>query len=432
MAAGAPYAVGMGGLSLQAVWESFWQAGAECDRAFSSYPDGAAVEPPLLLPGYRLIGFSLPFELDWPAVPAMLLAGGLSPWSAERGNDDPLVIAGGASVTMNPEPLAEVVDAFVLGEAEPVVTDVVRVLEEAFGRGAALDALAELPSVYVPARPMTSPLGRLVWDGVAHSPRTSLVLAPDAAVAGRLYHPVRYADPEVVLRAATAGMRHTRKVGLIGAALSAYPDLDALIEELVGLGAEVSLSSLRADRLTPRLLRALRSGGQTGVTIAPEAATEALRRAIGKPISEAHLEQALAAATDCGLREVKLYFMTHLPGEAPHDRQAIVEWVAERAAQFPRLRLAVTLSPFVPKPGTPFAAHSFPEEREVKQALRALSADLRRKTRATVRPGSAREAALQARLARGGREVGRALVAAAKEGGGHGALKRALRREAEG
>ncbi|MBM3472982.1 MAG: radical SAM protein [Armatimonadetes bacterium] len=456
VAAPAPYAVAMGGLSLQAVWESLLATGdVLCERAFSDWPDGAPLLPQVRLGGYDLIGVSLPYELDWLALPAMLEAGGLPVLAEERRDDAPVILAGGASVTMNPEPLAEIVDAFVIGEAEPIIPAVVEAMAGMHSRGERLAALARLPGVYVPevvAGWKPAPLGsvqRLVWNGATDSPRTSVVVSPHAAfperflvetgrgcpmgcrfcLARAIYRPVRYATPGSILAAAAEGLRTTRRIGLIGAALSGLPGLGELVEELVAQGADVSLSSLRADRLTPGLLAALKRGGQVTVTIAPEAGTEALRNAIGKPISDDTLDAALGAISQAGIRDVKLYFMTNLPGELPADREAIIGLVAGWAARFPKLRFAVTLSPFVPKPWTPFEDAPFPALSQVKHTLNALASRLRRQTRVDVRPGSARLAAVQAALARGGRNVGRAIVAAAAKGGGYSTLKRALRAE---
>ncbi len=448
MMAPAPYPVAMGGLSLQAVWESLLKTGeVECDRAFSEFPDGDALLPALRLPSYDLVGVSLPYELDWLALPAMLEAGGLRARAEERRADGPLVIAGGAAVTMNPEPLAEIVDAFVIGEAEPVVPAIVETIAATRGRAERLAALAELPGLYVPSRPPTTSVQRLVWPDAAREPRTSLVISAHTAFPDRflietgrgcpmgcrfclarsIYGPVRLASRASIVAAGEEGLRVTRKIGLIGASLSGYPDLGELVSALVDAGGEVSLSSLRADRVTPELLGALKRGGQDTVTIAPEAGTEALRAAIGKPIRNEALEAALSAAAEVRVRDVKLYFMTSLPGETAADRKAIVDLVASWARGFPSLRFAVTLSPFVPKPWTPLAAEPFPPLREARAVLNDVADGLRRRAGVEVRPGSARLAAVQAALARGDRSVGRALVAAAEQGGGHAALKSALR-----
>jgi radical SAM superfamily enzyme YgiQ (UPF0313 family) len=450
VAAPAPYAVAMGGLSLQVVWEDLLATGdVDCRRACSEYPDGPALVPAMQLGGFDLIGLSLPYELDWLALPALLRAGGLAPRAAERRDDGPLVIAGGAAVTMNPEPLAEIVDAFVVGEAEPLIPALVGALTATTDRRERLAGLAALRGVYVPTLPPSRPISRLVWEGVRTAPRTSLALSPHSAFPDRflietgrgcpmgcrfclartVYQPVRHATRESLIAAASAGLQTTRKLGLIGASLSGYPGLEGLVGELVEAGAEVSLSSLRVDRITPELLAALRRGGQDTVTLAPEAGTEALRAAIGKPIRDVAIHAAVAAAADVGIRDVKLYFMVNLPGETGADREAVVDLVGSWVRDHPSLRFAVTLSPFVPKPWTPLEATIVPSLREAKATVDALADALRRRAGVDVRPGSPRLAAVQAALARGDRSVGRALLQAAEQGRGHAALKKALRAE---
>ena len=455
LASPSPYAVAMGGLSLQSVWESLRDTGLlECDRAFSEAPDGPALLPKVDLRAYDLIGLSLPFELEWLNVPAMLSEGGLPVWSRDRGEDCPFVIAGGASVTMNPEPLAEVVDAFVIGELEPIAERLAEVVAE-FGRYSArdreacLDALTGMPGVYVPSRAPERPVERLVWDGLTDAPRCSVALSPHTTFPNRfllevgrgcpggcryclsrsIYRPVRYATREALTAAARQALPATRHIGLIGASLSGYPQLGDLVEEFVGMGAEVSLASLRADKITPPLLQALRLGGQETITVAPEAGSEPLRRAIGKPIGDEQLLAAVAAAERAGLRDVRLYFMTSLPGETAEDAEAAVGMVESYVAQFPGLRVGVTLSPFIPKPWTPFEGETFPGARAVREGLDRVASTLRARTKVKVRAGSARWAAVQAALARGGREIGPVLVVAAEEGGGYSAMKRGLRAE---
>ncbi|MGQ9730988.1 MAG: B12-binding domain-containing radical SAM protein [Candidatus Zipacnadales bacterium] len=442
-----PYVVAMGGLSLQAVWKSLLDTGAYlCDRAFSMYPTGAPLVPRLNLPDYELVGLSLPYELDWLAIPPLLEAGGLSVQAAERPDDTPIVLGGGASVTMNPEPLADILDAFVIGEVEPVIEGLTQVLLKHKGRAARLAALAELPGIYVPAYPSPEVVRRLVWNGVAMRPRSSLVLATGSVFGDRflievgrgcpmgcqyclaraIYHPVRYANTEAVLRSAEIGLQHTSRVGLIGSALTGYSELPALVRELVKRRAEVSLSSLRADRIVPELLHALRRGGQHTVTIAPEAGTERLRCHIGKAIKNDTFEQIFQACVEAGITGVKLYFMTGLPTETPTDREAIVETVTAWATRYDNLRFRVTLSPFIPKPWTPLEGALFPGEPASSEMLNQVVRPLQRRLQIDVRAASSRWSAVQAALARGDRSVGRALVHAARRGGSYAAVKQAL------
>ncbi len=350
---------------------------------------------------------------------------------------------------MNPVPLSEMVDVFVIGEFEPIADRVVDALAEADGRGARLAALAAIPGLYVPSVEPGGPVERLRWDGVVDSPRSSLVVSEHSAfpgrflieagrgcpmgcdfcLAGEIYGAVRFAAPETLLETARAGMAVTRRIGLIGSALSGFPRVDELVAELVDAGANVSLSSLRADKLTPLLLESLARGGQRTVTIAPEAAREPLRRSVGKSISDESLAQAIAAAGDAGVREVRLYFMTHLPGETEEDALAIADVVEHWTREHPKLRFAVTVSPFVPKPWTRLAGATFAARIDVRKRLESVAGELRRRTRVTVRSGSARWSSAQAALARGDERIGRAIAQASEDGGDYSALKRALKAE---
>jgi radical SAM superfamily enzyme YgiQ (UPF0313 family) len=336
----------------------------------------------------------------------------------------------------------------VIGEAEPVIPELTRTVVEGPGREERLEALSRLPGVYVPSR-SGAPVRRLVWSAVVERPRTSLVISPHSVfpdrflietgrgcphgcrfcLAREVYRPVRYARAEAVLEAAVGALSATRKIGLIGAALSGYPQLERVVTQLADRGVEVSLSSLRADRITPGLLGALQRGGQQSVTLAPEAGTERLRRAVGKGLTDAQLLATIAAAEAAGLREVKLYFMTGLPSETAEEAEEIGALVASWRGAFPRLRFEVSLSPFVPKPWTPFEGEPFEGVVAARERLEAAAGALRRRTRLNPRLGSARWAAVQAALARGDRSVGRALVAAAQQGGGYAAVKKALKAE---
>ena len=250
-------------------------------------------------------------------------------------------------------------------------------------------------------------------------------------LAGEIYGPVRFAAPEKLLEVARQGFRVTKRVGLIGAALSGYPHIDDVVAELVDAGADVSLSSLRADKLTPKLLDALVRSGQRTVTIAPEAAREELRASIGKSITDVALEQAIEAAEAAGVGEVRLYFMTHLPGETVDDALAIADVVADWSGDHPKLRFAVTVSPFVPKPWTQLSGATYPALAEVRGRLDDVRSALRKRTKVTVRPGSARWSSAQAALARGDERTGSAIAVAARDGGGLSALKRALKAEGQ-
>jgi radical SAM superfamily enzyme YgiQ (UPF0313 family) len=241
-----------------------------------------------------------------------------------------------------------------------------------------------------------------------------------------IYRPFRPRSAAALLATIRPALAVTPRVGLVGAALSDHPQLLEICETLVAEGAQVSTSSLRADKLQPRLLELLAASGARSVTLAPEAGSEALRASLGKRITQEQILGAAEAAQAAGLHGLKLYFMVGLPEETAADRAAIGELVAEIRRRAPRLRLEVALSPLVPKPHTPWEGLTLPpvaerraRGREIQQALGRLG------VRAAL--GSARWALVQTALSRGGEEWGPPLVAAARRGGDWTALNGALR-----
>jgi radical SAM superfamily enzyme YgiQ (UPF0313 family) len=241
-------------------------------------------------------------------------------------------------------------------------------------------------------------------------------------LAGFSYRPLRERSVDVLLDQAKEGLGYREKIGLVGAALSDYSQIDALTQGLRQLGAQISVSSLRVDSLSERLLEALAEGGTQTLTIAPEAGSARLRSCINKDISEKEILEVAQRATR-HFPQLKLYFMFGLPGEREEDIQALVHLTQKIKERFSG-HLIVSLSPFVPKAQTPYQwAPMTPlplleaRLRYVKQTLFSIE----------VRSESAAEAAIQATLARGDRRVGLAL--AYTKGKSLPAWKRALARQ---
>lgn len=437
------YAIGMSSLATHTLWRLFRDAGWEAHRACLDPGPGHSLETGEPLSAYDVIACTCSFEPDYFHLAALLEAGGVAPLRSERGPNAPLLLAGGPAVTQNPAPLAPLFDLLFLGEVEPVWPELSAAL--AAGPGAR-EAAATLPGLYRPDLPPAAPIPRQVLRNVDAFVTASRVVTPHAELsdmflieAGRgcpqsckfclargLYHPFRPRSPEVLLAAARSALAVTPRIGLVGAALSDHPHLLDLCETLAAEGAQISTSSLRADKLPPRLLEILARSGARSVTLAPEAGTEELRAALGKRIRQEQILAAAEAAQAAGLRGIKLYFLLGVPGETSADREAVAGLIADLRQRAPRLRLEVALSPLVPKPHTPFARLELPPVAE----LRAREAGIRRALgRQGVRltSGSARWALVQTALSRGGEELGPVLVAAARAGGDFSAFARALR-----
>jgi radical SAM superfamily enzyme YgiQ (UPF0313 family) len=245
-------------------------------------------------------------------------------------------------------------------------------------------------------------------------------------LAGHIYRPHRQRSIETILRLCEEGLQHTSRVGLVGAALSDCRGIDELAGALRERGARISTSSLRVESVSPALLRALAESGQRQITLAPEAGTERLRAILGKPAAEGQFAEALRMAGDVGIRRCKLYFMFGLPTETDEDLQAAGAFVGRLEEAFPGLRLAVSASPFVPKPHTPFQWEPMPDVRDLERRAGLLRQAIRRESNASMQMESPQWAWVQAVLSRGGRELGPVIVESARRGGGAASFRRAL------
>jgi radical SAM family uncharacterized protein len=464
------YDLGMSNLGLMVLYDILNRLdGVLAERTYAPWPDMAAALRGSGLPLYSLetyrplaefdiIGFSLPYETLYTNLLEMLDLAGLPLLSADRKSHHPLVIAGGHA-TFNPEPVADFVDAFVIGEGEEVIVEIVRAFERVRdqSREAQLLALAQVPGVYVPRfydvtyhadgtvaevtpnRPgLPFPIRRRIVTRLPPPPTRLLV--PNIAIthdrgtveiqrgctrgcrfchAGFVTRPLRERPLEEVLVAVDDILAATgyEEVALLSLSSADYSQIGPLVERLMERYGErrlsVSLPSLRLESFSVGLADAVSRGRRTGFTFAPEAGTERLRAVINKAIPAGQLLEVVGEVFRRGWRTVKLYFMIGLPGEEPEDVRAIADLVqavrAEgRRAHGRQAQVNVTVSTFIPKPHTPFqwAALISPEEMRSRQRL----------LRESLRGGGvklswsdARLTQLEAALSRGDRRLGAAI-----------------------
>ncbi|MBI4246172.1 MAG: radical SAM protein, partial [Candidatus Rokubacteria bacterium] len=251
---------------------------------------------------------------------------------------------------------------------------------------------------------------------------------------GQVYRPVRHRSVAALGEtvAKLAADPANKRIGLVGACVSDYPWIGGLLKIVEDHGLELSISSLRADSLTDDLVAALARGGHRTLTVAPEAGTERLRRAIRKVISDEQLYAACNMVRRHGIPNLKTYFMIGQPTETPDDVEAIPD-LARRMLERLRVldpagkpfgRLTLSISSFVPKPWTPFQWAPFDGAEALQQKLEIIKGGVRRFSNVRVLHENPREAALQSLLARGDRRVGDFLELAA---GLDGDWRRALR-----
>ncbi len=473
------YYTAMSNLGFQTVYRLLnEQPETRCERVFLPDPEDLeeyrrtdtplfSLESQTPVRNFDILAFSLSYENDYPHLLQILDLSRIPLRKEERGEAAPLVLAGGATVFMNPEPLADFVDLFVIGEAEAVLPRMAEILlrgkREKLRRKEALLELAALEGIYVPEfyDVQYDPDGRVksfdalqnlpsrirrVWvPDLSKFPTISSVVTANTELSGMLlvelsrgcrrrcrfcascytYFPYRAQDRAVLEKEAQTSSGGTGRIGLVGAAISDYPELAPLARRILQIPQSLSFSSLRVDALTPELADLVHISGQKTVTLAPEAGSERLREVVRKGFAEKDIIRAAEVLAEQGIRNFRLYFMVGLPTETMEDVNAIIELVKKirhhlvkkRRRKTEGERITVSLNSFVPKPATPFQWHPFDEVAQLKDKIQAVRAGFRRERDVTVAADLPKWAYLQNLLSRGDRRLGRLLLAAHRLGG---------------
>ena len=467
------YFVGMSNLGLHIIYEEInLRNDSVCERIF--LPEKKELEAydktktPLMsvetqrpMHQFDLVAFDVTFEMDYFHIPLMLRHGRVPIMGKDRTAFDPIVIAGGPCATFNPEPFADFIDAFIIGEGEGIVSRVLDIIRdgkmEGLDRYAILRQLANISGVYVPSLyvPIYNDDGEFKGYHIADgAPKTikrhfemltsggETVVATNYTefgamyiievargcgrhcrfcMAGYCFRVPRVRPLEILKEGVDRAEKLGKKVGLMGAAISDYPEVDELVTYIRSKDMRYSCASLRADSLTQAVVDGLADSGQKTITIAPETGSERLRRVINKGISEEHLKNAATLSAKSGIQHMRLYIMIGLPTETDEDIEAIVGLAERTQAHMAEVgckgRLTLSINPFIPKPFTPFQWMAMDNQKMVEKKLQYIKKALQKNRRIEVLVESPKEAYIQGVLARGDRRLGAVLAACAADRG---------------
>jgi radical SAM superfamily enzyme YgiQ (UPF0313 family) len=443
-----PYAAAMSSLGYQRIYRAIMEApGLACERVVlddDAEGDLGAQARPITYESGRpleelpVIAASVAYEGEIGGLVRMLDAAGIPALASERDERHPFVVAGGPLTFSNPLPLAPFCDAIVVGEAEALVVDVLRVLEATPSRAARLDALAKIPHVFVPAHHgALLPIVAKVPDEMI--PAHAAIRTPHAVLSDMFLIETergcsRRCTYCVMRRSTNGGMRiapmekilelvprDAKRVGLVGAAVSDHPRIVDIVNTLADEGREVGLSSLRPDRLRDEFVGALARAGYRTLTTAMDGPSEKMREQLERKAKEKHLLRCAELAKKHGMDRLKLYLMIGLPNETDEDIDECARFTTELSKIVP---IALGIAPFCSKRNTPLDGQPFAGISVVEKRLERLRRGLR--GRADVRSTSAKWAWVEWVLAQGGPEEGLAVMEAVRAGGNFAAYKKAF------
>lgn len=457
------YHVGMSNLGLQLVYGLLNRMpGVSCERFFLPDPDEVeefdrsgrrlfTLESQRPVSDFDLVAITCAYENDYVNLLAMLERAGLALFSKDRRPDDPLVVVGGAVTLLNPEPIADFVDVFCVGEAEGLLQPLVDAVRAGSGsRRERLETLSQVNGLYVPS--LYTPIYENgVYKGLDPAPviaknylnreefeghdTGSIILAQDTefsntylievsrgcpyvcrfCTVGFSYPKVRWKPVDLIWKSVERVLEHNPRIGLISATVGNHPEIGRLCRLLMEHDLSVSFSSLRADKLPDEILETLVRGGSKSLTLAPETGSQDLRRSINKRFTDEQYFTAARRAFQHGIKNIKMYSMVGLPYEEDSDMDALIELVkATRRVQVEEGqgggRITLGLGLFVPKPLTPYQWNAMAPLDLAERRMKRVQSGLAAVGGVKVNAETPRWAIMEGLLARADRRMGKVLA----------------------
>jgi radical SAM superfamily enzyme YgiQ (UPF0313 family) len=421
---------------------------------------------------FPIVAFSIPFENDYWIVPRTLISAGIPPLRKDRRPVDPLVLAGGVSVSMNPEALGEFLDLVFIGELVGAIDDpngLWNLLKEfCESRSATRDRhefyrnFKDVQGVYVPesynfrykddgtisviepepgfpdritAVKRLSTLDApplIILDDFPTEFKNSCLVEVNRGCArgcgfcsgGWIHRPVRHYKYDSIKNGLAEAIKARKTIGLIGSDLASHPDLSNMLNDIADQGGKFSLSSIRPEGLNDEIIKRIVESGQKTATLAPEVASERLKRVIGKQIPNKLFFELIEKLVSAGAPNLRFYFMIGLPTETEEDVKQIIEFVLESREIFLNSsrkmgkigRIGVQLNAFVPKPWTPFQWTAALSKKEWDHRIKIIEDRLRGVKNLVVRHESTRMSEIQAVLSRADRRISSGVKLMAEQG----------------
>jgi len=450
------YELGMSNLGTKIIYHLFNRdKNIQCERIFAPWPDfgdklreknislyGLETRKPI--EEFDVLGFSLQSELCYTTILYILDLARIPFKAMERGRQHPILIAGGPA-TLNPKPLSYLFDAFVIGDGELVMDKISSILKDIAktDRDGRLRALSRVSGIWVPmihgykTRIRKGTVASLEEEALPFPPVVPICdVTHDRYVvevmrgctwgcrfcqAGYANRPLRVRPESDILRAVEKGIRESgwEEVSLLSFSILDYPDLLNLIRKLNEILARkrvgISLPAMRGELFTEDLALLLKEIKKSGLTFAPETASDGLRRRLNKSFSNERLLSSIGTAYRLGWKQVKLYFMVGLPFETDTDIDEISRLGAEILASYPEGRVKISLNPFIPKPHTPFEAVELAPIDELSSKIARVKE--RKKRRLEIKYQSPEVAYIEAVLSRADEKIFPAIEAVYRAGG---------------